>query len=86
MHNDGLALYNAAIMYIKDGVLNETNITKGLELLNKSAELETPESLSLFGEFYLNGMYVTKDTKRGLDYIIKAAELNNTYAIALVNS
>lgn len=39
MHNDGLALYNAAIMYIKDGVLNKTNITKGLELLNKSAEL-----------------------------------------------
>lgn len=53
-------------------IYKEKNPLEGVQRLE---EANTPESNYILGAFYLKGVHVDQDTKKGIEYLKKAAEL-----------
>ena len=74
------AQYNLGIVYEE-----EKNYDEAKKMFEKAAKQNHSDSILAIGKLYINGFGVEENIDIGLEYIIKAARLNNNRAIQIIN-
>ena len=74
------AQYNLGIVYQE-----EKNYNKAKEMYEKAAKQNHSDAILAIGKLYLNGLGVEENIDIALDYIVKAARLNNYNAIRIID-
>ena len=74
------AQFNLGVTY-----QNEGNYIEAMKMYEKAAKQDHSDAILAIGKLYLNGQGVEEDIDKALDYIVKAARLNNYNAIQIIN-
>jgi TPR repeat protein len=72
--------YYLYVQYYK-GIGFDRNIPEAMKWLKLSAEQGCPSGMAVYGWHLLNAIYVESHQQNGLDYIQRAADLNDSFGL-----